>query len=87
MDPRRHSLNSIAMAAAAAVLEVIMYYLPSRSMRTTHSARAIFYQNALQHAISKSIYSLTHTSVYVYLRTYTHSTHIRAPSNGMTMRV
>ena len=75
MDPRRHSLNSIAMAGAAAVLEVIMYYLPSRSMRTTHSARAIFYQNALQHAISTSIYSLTHTSAYVYLCTYTQNTH------------
>ena len=71
------------MAAAAAVLEVIMYYLPSRSMRTTHSARAIFYQNALQHAISTSIYSLTHTSLYVY----TQNTHIHTPSNGMTMRV
>ena len=68
------------MAGAAAVLEVIMYYLPSRSMRTTHSARAIFYQNALQHAISTSIYSLTHTSVYVYLCTYTQNTHTHTHS-------
>ena len=74
MDPRRHSLNSIAMAAAAAVLEVIMYYLPSRSMRTTHSARAIFYQNALQHAISTRIYSLTHTSVHTH-KTHTYTLH------------
>ena len=59
------------MAAAAAVLEVIMYYLPSRSMRTTHSARAIFYQNALQHAISTSIYIVWLIVVYMY----THKTH------------
>jgi len=64
------------MAAAAAVLEVIMYYLPSRSMRTTHSARAIFYQNALQHAISTSIYSLTHTSVHTH-KTHTHTHSIK----------
>ena len=50
-------MNSNAMEAAAA-LEIIIY-LPSQSMRTARSARAIFHQNASQHAI--------HVNIYVYL--------------------
>ena len=67
---------------AAAALEIIIY-LPSQSLRTTHSGRAIFHQNASQHAISMNICSYNLTTVYVLPRTYTLTHH----QSKITVRV
>ena len=76
-------MNSNAMEAAAA-LEIIIY-LPSQSLRTTHSGRAIFHQNASQHAIPVCVCSNNHTTVHIYgtVHTYTH-THTRAHKHTRT---
>ena len=49
---------------AAAALEIIIY-LPSQSLRTARSARAIFHQNVSQHAIHVYMYSYNHTTMHI----------------------